>query len=336
MAKVLPTAVPTNPAGLLVVTPQASAVDVGVAVADGSSKTLGAVVGSGSGAAVAAKGGVTAASVPTAVMAGGAAALITVVAVVAVVATGGSDAAPTPPPTPSFLPKLRDTPPPAPGLWTGCANHNASALAIAQSISFPRSVAIGAATLLPRSLAGQLLTLRRIAGSSGVCPSAVVARSYDGHAWEGVQPVPLQPMCTAATGGGHDCAIAVAAGAVVCVVGASAPVGPCSYRVDAAARGAVGGGDDALITRLLTQATFGPTRATLAAFKAAHGAGAGAAAAWVAAQQALPVASLRAYYRARANPRITAPTMAGGVVSACEAGSRWHRYAFTVRAHTST
>jgi cullin-associated NEDD8-dissociated protein 1 len=355
MSKVLPE--PKNPTappqGQLVVVPQASAVDVASA-ADGSSKALTAGVDVGAKASAAAGGAATAATaaaVSTTAMAAGATALVAALVVVVVVATGGgggggaaADSAGGttatlgggPPPTPT---PPAPTPAPPPGFWAGCSNHAEAALAAAQPAGYPRSVAaLGAAnpTTLPRSLPGLLLTLRRIAGSSGgACASAVVARSYDGHPWEGVQPAPVQPVCSAATG---DCTLAVpAAASFNCP---APPAQPCSFRVDAAVRGAVQGGADALVARLLTQATFGPTRASLAAYKSAHSGGGGAggataaaaaAAAWVQSQMSLPPTSLREYYRARANPRITSPTQAGGVVGACEVGSRWHRFAFTAR-----
>ena len=347
MAKVLPKNPP--PQGQLVVVPQASAVDVSSA-ADGSSKALTAGLDVGAKASAAAGGAATAATaaVSTTAMAVGATALVAALVVVAVVATGGGGGGGAaadgaggtaaavgggPPPTPTPPAPI---PAPAPGFWAGCSNHAEAALAATQSASYPRSVAaLGAATptTLPRSLPGQLLTLRRIAGngsSGGACASAVVARSYDGHLWEGVQPAPVQPVCSAATG---DCTLVVPAAATFNCP--APPAQPCSFRVDAAARGAVQGGADALVARLLTQATFGPTRASLAAYKsAAHSGGGGAAAAaaaWVQSQLALPPTSLREYYRARANPRITSPTQAGGVIGACEAGSRWHRFAFTPR-----
>ena len=98
-------------------------------------------------------------------------------------------------------------------------------------------------------------------------------------------------------------------------------------------------GSKASISRLLSQATFGPTRETvdelfqqysdadqsitdtaqreLAVFKA-----------WVQDQFALPPSLHRAYFRQRANPRIfqglVLPT--GSSRAPCDSGSRWRRY----------
>eukprot|EP00937_MAST-01D_sp_MAST-1D-sp2_P007544 g7544.t1 len=93
----------------------------------------------------------------------------------------------------------------------------------------------------------------------------------------------------------------------------------------------------------MTQATFGPSRAALAEYRATHGATAGAnhggsraggegalaAAAWLARQMELPASLLRPYLRKRSSPRLPDAADSGRAFSPCEAGSRWHRYAFT-------
>ena len=52
--------------------------------------------------------------------------------------------------------------------------------------------------------------------------------------------------------------------------------------------------------------------------------------------QALPASLHRAYYRRRINPRSAQALQIGGVRTACDAGSRWHRYAFTTADDTKT
>ena len=50
---------------------------------------------------------------------------------------------------------------------------------------------------------------------------------------------------------------------------------------------------------------------------------------WISAQMKLPPSLHRVYYRERANPRAFTKTPTGGLRSVCEAGSRWHSFAFT-------
>jgi hypothetical protein len=84
--------------------------------------------------------------------------------------------------------------------------------------------------------------------------------------------------------------------------------------------------------RLLMQATWGPSVSDIDAL--ANGL-AGDAEAWVTEQMALPATLHRSYFRARANPRypqgtggrVTATLPIGGLRLACDAGSRWSRFA---------
>ena len=77
--------------------------------------------------------------------------------------------------------------------WASCPGdeHDPALLDAAQPMGFPHTLAgangaSAADVPLPPSAAGLLLVLRRIARD---CSSTVaVARSYDGHRWEGVQP----------------------------------------------------------------------------------------------------------------------------------------------------
>jgi hypothetical protein len=82
--------------------------------------------------------------------------------------------------------------------------------------------------------------------------------------------------------------------------------------------------------QFLIQATFGPSRATVAGMTAELEADpAGAIPAWVRDQMALTPSLHREYYRRRTNPRLDAPVGTGGVYLPCDVGSRWHRQAFT-------
>ena len=97
--------------------------------------------------------------------------------------------------------------------------------------------------------------------------------------------------------------------------------------IDGATAAGLGSGSPA-VARFLTQATFGPTKATIAALGDASP---GSLEAWIAGQMALAPSLHRAYYRQRTTDRFAF----GGRVSPgegrgpCEVGSRWHNFAFT-------
>ena len=106
-------------------------------------------------------------------------------------------------------------------------------------------------------------------------------------------PEPLQPTCL-----GGDCTIAV--------------TDASEFRVDAVVREAGEPTAAAAAARLLVQASFGPTRASIAEALAAVGRDPAAtnpdpdtavAEAWVAAQLTEPASLLRAHFRRRANIR---------------------------------
>ena len=59
------------------------------------------------------------------------------------------------------------------------------------------SVKHGEATVLPRSGPNQLMVLDFVTQE---CKATTIARSYDGHGWEGVLPTPLKPSCDKNTG----------------------------------------------------------------------------------------------------------------------------------------
>ena len=90
--------------------------------------------------------------------------------------------------------------------------------------------------------------------------------------------------------------------------------------------------------KFLTHATFGPTTYEVNALSAtlsgvSSGVEATAAfAAWIDGQMSLPPSLHRAYYRRRTNPRLLGPrAMVGSLRPACSEGSRWARYALSMR-----
>ena len=124
----------------------------------------------------------------------------------------------------------------------------------------PYSASRGPSTL-PQSRPGQLLVLEQIAAD---CSEPMpVARSYDGHAWEGVPPRNLQPEChiSDVPQDTHACVIIVPE---ICPdIGMS-----CSYRVTA--RSGLSLQPNQTVARLFRQATFGTTMADLRSFFKDH------------------------------------------------------------------
>ena len=196
---------------------------------------------------------------------------------------------------------------------------------------YPHALFEGVA-ILPQSSPGELIVLSRVAAASGTSQggAAPAARSYDGHPWEWLASSPL-PL----TYGGDGNSTAYAT-----IPSTSSGV---SYRLDlynssetemehaypAPMRAAA---------RLLLQATFGPTRAELNSGRIGNDSSLEAARAWVHAQMALPITSVREHWRRRVNPRLADGYMAptGRVRPACSTGSRWHRFAFTLRDRRKT
>ena len=133
------------------------------------------------------------------------------------------------------------------------------------------------------------------------------ARSYDGHDWEWTQEsgAALGLECDAGT-----CVVTnIPANSVHTVTLHTAPEVAAPEKA----------------SRFLVQATFGPTRATLQSFDASDA----GITSWIGRQMALPPTLHREYYRRRANPRQATALPTGGLRAACEAGSRWHRMAFS-------
>ena len=188
--------------------------------------------------------------------------------------------------------------------------------------AFPYTVPTGSTMPLPQSTASTLLTLHHTPLLPGT--ARVVARSYGGHAWEGVMPTPLQPVCNYCW-----CTITITITALTGVFKIERQERPADL-VPTEAHAAA---------RLLLQATFGPTQGTIDAVLktgARRGNADGSsvdgdvrvAEAWVRAQMKEPASLHRAYGRLRTNPRILGEAYSGSVRGPCELGSRWNRYAF--------
>ena len=161
------------------------------------------------------------------------------------------------------------------------------------------SVAPAANVDLPASASGTLHVL--------LLGSKPVARSYDGHAWERTQGgATLDLRCE-----GASCVATIAE--------------TTSYKIDSH-DGPTRTGAPEQASRFLVQATFGPTRTSMKEVDATTTAGVQS---WISAQMELQPSLHRVYYRERANPRAFTKTPTGGLRSACEAGSRWHSFAFT-------
>ena len=169
-----------------------------------------------------------------------------------------------------------------------------------------------------------------------------VARSYGGYDWE-VAPAfhdwfVEDPHWVLITGCGstQGCTVSVPAGMTLVLerISAAESASPTS---SSAASTATKPSADALASRFLMQATFGPTQQTIGAMVSGYGApddsaaGRTAAKRWIDAQVALPPTYHRPYYRQRTSPRMplgAASMTSGGLHPVCMPGSRWHRHAF--------
>lgn len=167
------------------------------------------------------------------------------------------------------------------------------------------------ATTIPSSANGLVLVLLRTDSRTAIS----MARSYDGYAWELTQ-------------GGANFPLQCDAASSVCTTTIPAEG---TYSIEAYLAAGLGTLQQAS-SRLLTQATFGPTRSDVSALSSSMQVAGDPAAAvrnWVQAQMAVNATLHRVYYRERVNTRTATPSATGGVHSACAAGSRWHRFALT-------
>jgi cullin-associated NEDD8-dissociated protein 1 len=134
------------------------------------------------------------------------------------------------------------------------------------------------------------------------------ARSYDGHAWEATVNLDrTMAHVHCVDGDGARCLI----DEDVLYVEATLP------------REVVEVTDEAKAARLLIQATFGPTRESIAEVVNVYGMDFEA---WFDAQVALPLTSLRAYYRSRVNVRAPIYHPEAETYMPCDRMSRWHTF----------
>ena len=164
------------------------------------------------------------------------------------------------------------------------------------AITFPYNVPLKTLTNLPKSNANEILLLSRKTSDGR---TEAVGRSYDGFDWESVAPTRIANL--------FDC-------------GSNPPTSSdysrCWATVDSTLQHTIVSvtqsewrGTSVDASRLLTQSTFGASRATVNAFLAAHASDGSltqnqaAAAAWIDAQMKLTPTLLRQHWRERTSPR---------------------------------
>ena len=217
-----------------------------------------------------------------------------------------------PPPSPPAPPPPLEPPPPIPSPLA----PSLPSLSSASPAILPPGL-----NSLPPSVAHSVLVLvaeSHKASGSGSGTRAPVARSYDGHPWELTQG-----------GASLDVHLLVCSEMAVCE--ATIPDdGRHSYRILHYVHDRALALDSRAVTsRLLTAATFGPTRAGLEALNASDGS---SLTSWIWQQMQLPPTLHRVYYRKRANPRMLTsrfplPDRRWEWRSACQSGARWQRFA---------
>ena len=198
----------------------------------------------------------------------------------------------SPPAPPSPPPLPPAPPPPSPPPWT-----------------FPQTLSAGTIRL-PRSSDDHVLIIFQ--RSVRFDTEQPAARSYSGYDWEPVFPIRLGVRCRSS-----DCETTI----------------PYHHDREFVIRrynltqSRINNSTRATAARFLIQSTFGPTSSELdeldgsiEQFRA-----------WIGAQSVIPPSSHRAYYRRRSNPRVSSDNAQGLVNGMCDAGARWHRYAFTTR-----
>ena len=166
---------------------------------------------------------------------------------------------------------------------------------------------------LPVSKKYQLLLLRIVEPHD--CSAQAVARSYDGHVWEGIMPKPwggLSSDCKS-----HPCLLEVHS--------------LFQLRVDAFELSDKPTADESA-SRFLSQASFGGTRTDIKAFLQTTRADSfidptdtRLFKVWLDKQVSLPATQLREYWRKRTNQRVAVGSHAGNTIQPCETQSRWHR-----------
>ena len=152
-----------------------------------------------------------------------------------------------------------------------------------------------------------MITLSQVSADND--DAVPVARSYDAYPYETLHPLLLPVNCNDA---GTSCSVVIPpySGSVAMhyILKQFAPPAISAARTSA---------------KLLLQGTYGPTQTSLSEAMSQP-----SAAAWVKSQMQLEPTLLRAHYRQRANAYTKNDLHHHGTRLACEAGSRWNRYAF--------
>jgi hypothetical protein len=182
---------------------------------------------------------------------------------------------------------------------------------------------------LPPSDTGTLLVISLVDASLGAASAGTrVARSYDAHPWELSGEMRTPGIVLTPRGNGAFARITL-----------PPPAGSAAGRTYVLSRFSRASADgtarhqpaEQRAARLLMQATFGPTRSTVAEVAALANDTDAAAREWVRRQMALPVTSLREHYRRRVSPRLPPAHRSAFIYNqpACTAGSLWQSYTFT-------
>lgn len=212
------------------------------------------------------------------------------------------------------------TPPVVGCMYPAAGNYNPNAT-IDSGACAPVQVQAGLATL-PLSTSNTLHLLTRVS-PTGI--STPCGRSYDGNAWEGVQPTVWQFFCA---NGSNTCQVNIPA------------VNGDSYYLSQHQSPEPSSTTQA-ISRFLLHATFGPQQTEVESFLGNSSSVSAAMQAWVSQQITMPASLHRAYFRSRVNARTRVNGYNGqnpvaSHSSPCQDGARWNSFAFSKDDETKT
>ena len=180
---------------------------------------------------------------------------------------------------------------------------------------------------LQKSVPGELLTISKVDnyGSNETSPiSKPGGRSYDGYVWESAYPLLLIDDTT------MDCSAGTS-----CQVQLPALDDSTTQRYVLEATTASSPTNQQLVSKLLSQATFGPTEASTQELLTAAAANDNQVnvSDWLNTQiNEVDMTSHRAHYRTRSNARLRQASTKMGVYSSCDTQkSRWNQFAFTYK-----
>jgi hypothetical protein len=146
--------------------------------------------------------------------------------------------------------------------------------------------------------------------TTGAEHAVLAGRSYDGHDWEAAPPLNLLFACTAEA----------------CAADIPSSTDRAYHVEEASIEAPIASSNQTLAARLLNQATFGTTKASLGELVASHD---GDAERWVKKQMQLPLSSHREFIRRRSNTRpLVKATGTMAVRPVCAQYSRWTRVTF--------